>query len=129
MAATTTRLHIICTDAARQLVNDTLRNVDPTSVGDPITVPLKMADDPTDAVVAWGASWAMDGATNNAFRNAVRDAGWSPRPTNAERTVYGPTSNVPAFGTQRLWLWDGYTVDFWASVTDLGLSRIEDNSH
>lgn len=125
MGVVTTRLVIICIPAAYRLVNDTLDKVDPTSSGDNITVPLRLASNltgPNDA--AFGGSWAMDDATRNAINSAVRDAGWSPRPTNAERTLYGPADTPPSLTSgQRVWLFNGMAMSFDDALGKLGLAR------
>ena len=105
---TTLRLHIFCPLAARQLVNDTLRYVDPTSDGgDVVAAPLVLIG--TTEVVAVGASWAMEDTTDRALRAAVRQAGWQPRMTTLEQTTWTASTlaQVPAWGSQRLWLFQG----------------------
>lgn len=122
MAIPDTRVIIVCTVASRDLVNATINNVDPTSTGDVMGAPLALPASPTTVVGYW-ASWAMESVTRQALMQAVRDAGWSPRPSNAERTLYVPGDNVPAWGSQRIWLFDGM---LWAPddvLTTLGLVR------
>ncbi len=122
---TTTRLHIICIADSLTMVNDTLRNVDPTSTGDNITVPLRLASNPTGPNgVAYGGSWAMTDATNQSLRAAVRDAGWRPRPSAEEMTVHATLDAVPAFSSgQRVWLFDGIALSFDDCLAALELAR------
>lgn len=140
----TSRLVIVVTPEAKQLVNDTLRNVDPTSVGDPLVRGLRVAgpapepwtgDEPPpepdfsdvdNTIVAYWCSWAMTDTTDQALRAAVRDAGWQPRPTAAEATVHTPETlaTVPALGSgQRMWLFDGLLVDSQQVLTTMGLAQ------
>lgn len=107
-----TRLHIVADAAALQLVNDTLQAVDAGNVGPLLTVPLRKvgsADDPSSNGVAYGASWALSDLMLRGLHRLVRNAAW--RPTIAETTVYGSgqveAKTVPAFGSQRIWLFDG----------------------
>lgn len=135
---TTSRFIIVCPLASRQLVNDTLRNIDPTSSGDPLTVTLRLASSADQTEVAVWGSWAMDDATNQALKRAIRDAGWQPKPTTAEMTVYAdgtpmadgtataPMSQAPAWGSgQRVWLFDGARVAPDSVLSLLGLATID----
>ncbi len=125
MAIPTTRLLIVCTAAAKDMVNATVNGVDPGSVGDVVNVPLARASD-RSTVVAYWCSWAMDDATRSALSVAIRDAAWSPKATAAERKVYVPGAVVPAWGTQRVWLFEGtYPPDGVLSVLGLALPVLE----
>ena len=115
------RLHIICTAAALGVVNDTLRAIDPTSTGDPITMPLRQAGTTDTNGTAYGTSWAMEDVTSKNLKAAIRDADWKPKPSTPELLVRGPGDPVPAWGTQRLWIWDGDLLPFGECLTALGL--------
>ncbi len=106
MSIPTTRLLIVCTAAAKDEVNAAVNDVDPGSVGDVVNVPLALAGLPT-VVVGYWCSWAMDDATRSALSRAIRDAPWVPKATAAERKIYVPGAAVPAWGTQRVWLFEG----------------------
>lgn len=126
-AAVTSRFVIVCLPSILAVLNDTLRNINPTSVGDPLQVKLTTPGDPDQTVVAYWCSWAMDETTNQALRAAVRDAGWQPKPTMAELTIHTPASlpNVPALGSgQRMWLFDGLLVPAQQVLETLGLVRL-----
>jgi hypothetical protein len=124
MTIPTTRLIIVCTAAARTLVNTTLDNVDPTSSGNVLVSGLTLPSSPATPIVGYWASWALDAATSTAVRNAVKNAGWSPKPTPAEQRVYEPGDTIPAWGSQRVWLFNG---DTWTNpddvLTTLGIQR------
>lgn len=106
-APTTTRLIIVCSEAVRQQMNDTLNTIDPSSTGDVMVVPVALETDPTVAVGRW-ASWAMDDATHQAVLKAYAQQGWRPL-QGSEGTVHQPGDVIPAWGTQRFWLFDGLT--------------------
>lgn len=132
MGAVTGRWHIVCTAAARVLVNDTLRSIESSGTGDPITVALRLATAPNAVAsngVAFGGSWATEEGTRQAINLAIRDAGWSPRPSPAERNVYDRTTAPPAFDSgQRVWVFEGAddnpnAMTFDEAITALGLKR------
>ncbi len=106
MANPTTRLLIVCTAAVKDLVNAAVNDVDAGSVGDVLNVPLALSD-LRSVVVGYWCSWAMDDVTRAALDTAISDAAWLPQATAAERKVYGPGAAVPAWGTQRVWLFEG----------------------
>ena len=102
----TGRFIIVCTAAAKATVNQTLALADPTSVGDPITSALTLPSSPTGPIVGWWGSWATDATTLSAIRSAVQNANWSPKPTPAEKRIYQVGDNVPAWPTQRVWIFE-----------------------
>lgn len=104
---TTSRLHIVCSTAARAVVNDTLRFVDPTSTGDPISAELALLSAPAGAIVGYGGTWAMDDTTSAEFRRAIRAAGWNPRPTASELTIWTSADTLPLWGLQRVYVMQG----------------------
>lgn len=122
-APTTNRLQIVVMPASLTVLNEALRSIDPTSTGDPITTPVQRADDPAQpgATAAYVASWAMDDMTRSAANKAFANL----RPfQGSEGTVLGPSDPVPAFGSQRWWLFDGYTVPMGDALRSLGLSML-----
>src|SRR6478735_1212449 len=123
MAIPTTRVIIVCTAAAKDLVNTTINNVDPTSTGDVMVVGVTLPSSPISPIVGYWASWALEATTAQALRTAVNNAGWAPAPKAAEKKVYEPADTVPAWGSQRIWLFNGDTWDPDAVLTRLGLSR------
>lgn len=122
MPVVTTRLLIVATAADRALVNNTLALMDPSAAGPVLVVGLRRAGDATNAVAAFWASWAMDEKTRQGIMRTVRDAGWKPVPTVSEVKVYSPGDVVPAFGTQRMWLFEGDVYEPDAALRVLGLS-------
>ncbi len=105
----TSRVLIVTPIAHVPLINDTLALVDPTSAGEVLRVPLRLAGDLTNTVAARWASWAMDDATRSDWNAAFGRAKWVPRPTTSEVTVYQPGQAVPTWGLQRMYLFDGLT--------------------
>ena len=125
MAAVVSRYIIVCLPSALTNVNDTLRNIDPTSQGDNITVPMRLVGG-VNTPAAYAGSWAMDPAVDANLKTAVRDAAWSPKPTAAEMTLFGPSNlgSVPSLSSgQRLWLFNGLDVSFVTALDTLGLAE------
>lgn len=108
--ATTVRLLIVCIPTAYRLVNDTLLAVDPSSTGDNITVRLRLDADSTNVERAFIGSWALTDAHAAALKDAIRTAGWQPKPTLSEQTVWNKTTlgSLPALSSgQRVWVFEG----------------------
>jgi putative intracellular protease/amidase len=126
MPIASARYIIIARADSAQLVNDTVREIDPTSTGDNVTVPLRSVASGTTAVVAVGGSWAMDETTSQALRAAFRDAGWRPRPSAAELTVHvdGALPAADFLSGNRVCLFDGLSVTFPAALDSLGLATM-----
>lgn len=125
------RYHIVARSTSSELINETLKYIDPDSQGDALTLWLRRITDiegPNTAAVA--GSWAMDDFTSFALREAFRVAGWTPRPLLAERTVRADLDSVPSFdgSNLRMWLFDGEILDFDSCIESIGLARpyIED---
>lgn len=120
--STTSRLLILCTPASYQLVNDTLRNVDPTSTGDNVSAALALVATPK-VKAAFVGSWALENETSQALRAAVRDAGWQPKITVEEATALTSLDGLsPSLTTgRRMWLFDATTVTFEDVLTHFGL--------
>lgn len=119
----TTRLLIVCTAAVQTQMNATLAQIDPTSTGDVMTVGLALPSDASTAVGYW-TSWAMLDEHRVAILRAYGQQGWRPL-RGSEGVVLGPVDAVPAWGTQRFWLFDGTTVPYSDVLAALGLMPVE----
>ncbi len=116
-------LLIVCAAAARDQVNTAFGRVDPASVGDVMGPPVRLATG-TD-VVGYGAGFGMDIATRQRLNTAVREAPWSPRPTRGEQTPIPVGGAVPAWGLQRVYVFDdGWDYD--TALAALGLARVNE---
>lgn len=125
MAPVTSRLIIVCPPDQRASANQTLNAIsDATGGTDTIVARLTSAADPSGPTVAYWANWAMDDATRGDVMSAVRSnqSPFKPRLNNAELTIYEPPT-VPAWGSQRVYLFNGATWDQDALLAALGLSR------
>lgn len=123
MAVTTTRLIIVCTEAVRDQMNATLNSIDPESTGDVMTAGLALPADPY-LVVGYWTSWAMPARHKSSILAAFNSAGWAPL-RGSEGVVHHPGDTLPAWGTQRFWMFDGMTWTRVYDVTDaLGLAPV-----
>ncbi len=105
MVATNTRLVIACTSATVNKMNSTLNGIDPTSTGDVMRAELVVSGTPGPVVGRW-ASWAMPDSQRSAILAEFARVGWAPL-RGSEGLVLGRKDPVPAWGTQRFWLFDG----------------------
>jgi hypothetical protein len=134
--STTGSFNIIAPAASKALVEATIANLDPTGTAT-LGVPLRAAGDATNTTVAWACGWAMDDATTQNMKAAFRNAGWSPRQSNAETTIWSPTgaptadgtatsawTNIAQFGSgQRMWVFDAVQATFDECLASIGLAR------
>lgn len=119
----TSRLIIVCTEAARTKMNGTLNAIDPTSTGDVMTAQVARTADPATTVGRW-TSWGMPENHKQAIIAAFAGTGWSPL-KGSEGKILALGAPVPAWGTQRFWLFDGATGSWTpqAVLNSLGLIR------
>lgn len=105
---TSDQLYVIAPIQHAPIVNDTLRNIGELPDGsDVLNANLCLPGQSAGPIVAKMSGWAMPAETNRQFKAAIRDAGWRPRPTAAELTVYNASTmdQVPAWGSgQRVWV-------------------------
>lgn len=114
-----TNLYIVCTSEAKPTVEATLASVDPSSTGDFLRAPVCLKG--STEIVGWWCAWAMSNMTKSAIAEAVRTANWNPRPSGSERAVYVPGDKIPAWGSQRVWLFDGILFNNDGVLNSLGL--------
>lgn len=114
MAVTTTRLLIVCAEAVRAQMNATLGAIDPSSAGDVMHAAVALPSAPGTVVGRW-TSWALTDEQRGAILQAYAQQGWRPL-KGSEGRVHQPGETIPAWGSQRFWLFDGVT---WTSPMDV----------
>ena len=123
MPVATRRLIIVCPPDQRDNVNATLNAIaGATGDGNVMSAHLTSPTDPSGPAVAYWTSWAMDDATQGQIMSAINSGPWRPKLSNAELTVHEPPT-APTWGSQRVYLFNGFTWDPDAVVAALGLSR------
>ena len=116
----TTRLIIVCTEATAAKMNATLNTIDSSSTGDVMVATLSLISAPEVVVGRW-SSWAMSSTNKSDILRAFASQGWRPL-QGSESKILELADPVPAWGTQRFWVWNGDTVPPRHVLDSLGLT-------
>lgn len=116
----TTGLYIVVADAAVAQMNLTLDKIDPTNVGDIVTTRVALRSAPAVPVGRY-CHWRLTDGHRAAILRAYGQEGWRPL-RGSEGTVHVPGDVIPAWGTQRFWLFDSSAWGSSGVLSALGLT-------